>query len=464
MDETTFDLAVIGSGPAGQKGAIAAAKMGKRVAVIDKNDMIGGVCLHAGTIPSKTLRLAVLYLTGFQQKSFYGQAYAPMSHVTVDDLMFRVRTVIEREHAQVTDQLQRNGVTLVNGWARFVDAHTLQTDDGLQIRGEHILIACGTRSARSPEIPYDGYRIMLAEDLGRGDRKEIPRSMIVVGAGVIGLEYASMLSALGVRVTIIERRPTMLDFVDREIIEALSYHMRRRDAIFRLGETVTGVSVQENGLVRADLESGKRVTGDALLYTVGRQSNADQLAIENIGIETDARGRIAVNENFQTAQPHIYAVGDCIGFPALASTSMEQGRLASTHMFDGPALRPAPFFPYGIYTIPEISMVGRTEQALTAERVPYEVGKAHYEDVSKAQMVGDRAGMLKLIFDPDSLKLLSVHAVGEEATEIIHIGHAVIALGGTIEYFRDNVFNYPTFAEAYKVAAYDGFNKIAEMR
>ena len=464
MDETTFDLAVIGSGPAGQKGAIAAAKMGKRVAVIDKNDMIGGVCLHAGTIPSKTLRLAVLYLTGFQQKSFYGQAYAPMSHVTVDDLMFRVRTVIEREHAQVTDQLQRNGVTLVNGWARFVDAHTLQTDDGLQIRGEHILIACGTRSARSPEIPYDGYRIMLAEDLGRGDRKEIPRSMIVVGAGVIGLEYASMLSALGVRVTIIERRPTMLDFVDREIIEALSYHMRRRDAIFRLGETVTGVSVQENGLVRADLESGKRVTGDALLYTVGRQSNADQLAIENIGIETDARGRIAVNENFQTAQPHIYAVGDCIGFPALASTSMEQGRLASTHMFDGPALRSAPFFPYGIYTIPEISMVGRTEQALTAERVPYEVGKAHYEDVSKAQMVGDRAGMLKLIFDPDSLKLLSVHAVGEEATEIIHIGHAVIALGGTIEYFRDNVFNYPTFAEAYKVAAYDGFNKIAEMR
>ncbi len=464
MDEQAYDLVVIGSGPAGQKGAIAAAKMGKRVAVVDRNDMIGGVCLHAGTIPSKTLRLAVLYLTGFQQKSFYGQAYAPTSHLTVDDLMFRVRTVIEREHAQVTDQLRRNGVTLVNGWARFVDTHTLRTDGGLRIRGEHVLIACGTRSARSPEIPYDGYRIMLAEDLGRGDREEIPRSMIVVGAGVIGLEYASMLSALGVRVTIIERRPTMLDFVDREIIEALSYHMRRRDAIFRLGETVTGVSVQENGLVRADLESGKRVTGDALLYTVGRQSNADQLAIENIGIETDARGRIAVNENFQTARPHIYAVGDCIGFPALASTSMEQGRLASTHMFNGPALKPAPFFPYGIYTIPEISMVGRTEQDLTAERVPYEVGKALYEDVSKAQMVGDRAGMLKLIFDPDTLKLLSVHAVGEEATEIIHIGHAVIALGGTIEYFRDNVFNYPTFAEAYKVAAYDGFNKIAAMR
>ena len=464
MDAQSYDLVVIGSGPAGQKGAIAAAKIGKSVAVIDRYDMLGGVCLHAGTIPSKTLRLAVLYLTGFQQKSFYGQAYSPKAHVTVDDLMFRVRTVVEREQAQVTDQLQRNDVTLVNGWARFVDAHTLQVEDGQQVRGDHILIACGTRSARDPEIPYDGQKVMLAEDLGSAGHGEIPRRVIVVGAGVIGLEYASMLSALGVRVTLIESRDTMLDFVDREIIEALRYHMRRRDAIFRLGEHVTGVRIQDNGLVRAELESGKRVTGDALLYTVGRQSNADQLGLDRIGIDTDARGRVAVNENFQTARPHIYAVGDCIGFPALASTSMEQGRLASTHMFDGPSLKPAPFFPYGIYSIPEISMVGRTEQELTAERVPYEVGKALYEDVSKAQMVGDRAGMLKLIFDPDTLKLLSVHAIGEEATEIIHIGHAVIALGGTIEYFRDNVFNYPTFAEAYKVAAYDGFNKIAEVR
>ena len=464
MDEKAYDLVVIGSGPAGQKGAIAAAKMGKRVALVDRNDMIGGVCLHSGTIPSKTLRLAVLYLTGFEQKSFYGQAYSAKDHVTVEDLMFRVRTVVEREQAQVTDQLKRNGVTLVSGWARFVDTHTLQTESGEKVRGEHILIACGTRSARDPEIPYDGRKIMLAEDLGRGDRAKIPKSMIVVGAGVIGLEYASMLSALGVRVTIIERRPTMLDFVDREIIEALRYHMRRRDAIFRLGERVTGVRVQENGLVRAEMESGKRVTGDALLYTVGRQSNADQLQLDRIGIDTDPRGRIPVNENFQTTRPHVYAAGDCIGFPALASTSMEQGRLASTHMFDGPSLKSAPFFPYGIYTVPEISMVGKTEQELTAERVPYEVGKALYENVTKAQMVGDRAGMLKLIFDPDTLKLLSVHAIGDEATEIIHIGHAVIALGGTIEYFRDNVFNYPTFAEAYKVAAYDAFNKIAEVR
>lgn len=464
MDPQTFDLVVIGSGPAGQKGAIAAAKMGKRVAVIDKSHMIGGVCLHSGTIPSKTLRLAVLYLTGFRQKSFYGVAYAPKEDPRVEDLMFRVRTVVEREQAQVTDQLRRNRVTLVDGWARFADAHTLVTDDGRQVRGERILIACGTRSARNPEIPYDGRRVMVAEDLGRGDGGEIPRSMIVVGAGVIGLEYASMLSALGVRVTVVERRPAMLDFVDREVIEALRYHMRRRGAIFRLGETVTGVRVQENGRVRADLESGKRVTGDALLYTVGRQSNADRLGLDAVGIDTDARGRIAVNGSFQTARPHIYAVGDCIGFPALASTSMEQGRLASTHMFDGPALQPAAFFPYGIYTVPEISMAGPTEQQLTAERVPYEVGKALYDDVAKAQMVGDPAGMLKILFDPNTLKLLGVHAMGEDATEIIHIGHAVIALGGAIDYFRDNVFNYPTFAEAYKVAAYDGFNKVAELR
>ena len=299
MEPTSYDLVVIGSGPAGQKGAIAAAKMGKRVAIVDRHGMIGGVCLHAGTIPSKTLRLAVLYLTGFQQKSFYGQAYSPKSHVTVDDLMFRVRTVIEREQAQVTDQLQRNDVTLVNGWARFVDAHTLQVEDGQQVHGDHILIACGTRSARDPEIPYDGEKVMLAEDLGNAGLGEIPRRVIVVGAGVIGLEYASMLSALGVRVTLIESRDTMLDFVDREIIEALRYHMRRRDAIFRLGEHVTGVRIQDNGLVRAELESGKRVTGDALLYTVGRQSNADQLGLDRIGIDTDARGRVAVNDNFR---------------------------------------------------------------------------------------------------------------------------------------------------------------------
>jgi NAD(P) transhydrogenase len=301
---------------------------------------------------------------------------------------------------------------------------------------------------------------MVSDDIGRGRVEEIPKNIMVVGAGVIGLEYASMFSALGVSVTVIDQRPTILDFADQEIIEALSYHMRRQGAVFRLGEKVTGVTVDGSGQVRATLESGKRVQADALLYTVGRQSNADQLNLQAAGLSHDPRGRIDVNEHFQTAVPHIYAAGDCIGFPALASTSMEQGRLASTHMFDTVQATMPPFFPYGIYTIPEISMVGQTEQQLTTAKIPYEVGVASYEDVSKGQMVGDHTGMLKILFHPDTLKLLGVHVIGEDATEIIHIGQGVLALDGTIEYFRDSIFNYPTFAEAYKIAAHNGLNKL----
>jgi len=463
MSSEHYDLVVIGSGPAGQKGAIAAAKMRKKVAVVDRSEMIGGVSVHGGTIPSKTLRLAVLYLTGFRQRSFYGQGYRLKENITVSDLLFRVRTVVDRESAKVNEQLRRNGVTLVNGTAQFTDAHTLEiTGAGgtISVTADYVLIACGTRSARSPEIPYDGRRVMVSDDIGHGGAKELPRNIMVVGAGVIGLEYASMLSALDLQVTVIDLRPTVLDFVDNEIMEALCYHMRRQGAIFRLGEKVAGVTVDENGPVRAQMESGKRVSADALLYTVGRQSNADRLNLQAAGLSTDSRARITVNEHFQTAVTHIYAVGDCIGFPALAATSMEQGRLASGHMFGGSDATMPRFFPYGIYTIPEISMVGRTERDLTAAKIPYEVGVAHYEDVSKGQMVGDQTGMLKILFHRDTLKVLGVHAIGEEATEIIHIGQAVLALEGTIEYFRDNVFNYPTFAEAYKVAALNGLNKL----
>ncbi len=463
MSSEHYDLVVIGSGPAGQKGAIAAAKMRKKVAVVDRSEMIGGVSVHGGTIPSKTLRLAVLYLTGFRHRSFYGQGYRLKENITVSDLLFRVRTVVDRESAKVNEQLRRNGVTLVNGTAQFTDAHTLEiTGAGgtAAVTADYVLIACGTRSARSPEIPYDGRRVMVSDDIGHGGAKELPRNMMVVGAGVIGLEYASMLSALDLEVIVIDQRPTVLDFVDHEIMEALCYHMRRQGVIFCLGEKVTGVTVDESGPVRAQMESGKRVSADALLYTVGRQSNADRLNLQAAGLSTDSRARITVNEHFQTSIAHIYAVGDCIGFPALAATSMEQGRLASGHMFEGSDATMPRFFPYGIYTIPEISMVGRTERELTAAKIPYEVGVAHYEDVSKGQMVGDQTGMLKILFHPDTLKVLGVHAIGEEATEIIHIGQAVLTLGGTIEYFRDNVFNYPTFAEAYKVAALDGLNKL----
>jgi NAD(P) transhydrogenase len=327
------------------------------------------------------------------------------------------------------------------------------------VRAAHLLIACGTRAARSPQIALDGVRVFDADQLPAVP--ELPRELIVVGAGVVGLEYASMLTALDVKVTIIDQRPTLLDFVDRELIEALCYHMRRRGATFRLGETVASVGLDAQGRVEAVLESGKRVRGQALLYTVGRQTNTDLLNLEAAGLSADARGRIPVDECFRTRVPHIAAAGDVIGFPSLASTSAEQGRLAIAHQFGAPR-RPSPpeLLPYGIYTVPEMSMVGLTEQQLTAERVPYEVGIAKYDELAKGQILGDDTGMLKLLFDPDSLRLFGVHVIGEGATELIHIGQAVLALGGTIEYFRDPVFNYPTLAEAYKVAAPAGLNRL----
>lgn len=460
MSTQRFDLAVIGSGPAGQKAAIAAAKLGKRVAVIDKRDMLGGVTLHGGTLPSKTLREAILYLTGLRQRAFYGREYRLEQHITVADLRARVQTVIEREVAVVADQLQRNGITFLRGSARFADPHTLaiEGNEELVVRAEHVLIACGTHPARHPQLPFDSQRVFVADEFGAV--QELPRRLIIVGAGVVGLEYASMLAALGIEVTLIDQRPTLLDFVDREIVEALSYHLRRLGVVFRLGESVKDVRV--NGSVVAELESGKRIHADALMYAVGRQANTDTLRLEAAGLSADPRGRLQVDSSFRTSVPHIYAAGDVIGFPALASTSMELGRVASCHMF-APSLLPAAAtpMPHGIYTVPEISMVGQSESELTANRTPYEFGIAKYEELAKGQMVGDQTGLLKLLFDPETHKLLGVHVIGEGAAEIVHIGQTVMALGGTIEYFRDTVFNYPTFAEAYKVAALDGLNKIA---
>ncbi len=459
MSASAYDLVVIGSGPAGQKGAIAAAKLGKKVAVIDRKTMVGGVS-HTGTIPSKTLREAILYLTGFRERSFYGQDYAVNREITVPDLAFRVQKVVERELEIVRAQLARNRVTTISGSARFVDSTTLEVgaaDGPVRLTAERILIACGTRPAHTPSVPLDGQRIIDSDQLLHG--KTLPRDLIVVGAGVIGLEYASMVTALNIKVTVIEARPSVLDFVDRETIEALMYFMRQRGATFRLGEKVVSVGYDDRRRVVASLESGKEVHGDALLYTVGRQTNADLLDLPAAGLAADDRGRIVVNEFFQTAVPHIYAAGDVIGFPALASTSMEQGRLASCHMF-GTYCESRQAIPYGIYTIPEISMVGETEEGLTAAKIPYEIGLSKFEELAKGQMLGVEAGLLKLLFDPKSRRLLGVHIFGERATEIIHIGQAVLAFGGTIDYFRDAVFNYPTMAEAYKVAGLDGLNRL----
>lgn len=462
MRTRTFDLVVIGSGPAGQKGAIAAAKLGKSVALIDKRRWTGGVSLHTGTIPSKTLREAILYLTGFRQRSFYGEDYVHKPHITVSDLRERVLAVVAREMSVVVSQLRRNGVVPIDGFARFVDPHTLRIeageDEGERVRGEKILIACGTRAARSPDIAFDGRKVLVADQLGRVE--ELPQELLVVGAGVVGLEYASMFAALGIQVTILDQRPTLLDFADEELVDALQAHMRSMGAVFRLGEKVIDVTIDSAGVVRAATESGKRLKGDALLYTVGRQVNTDRIDLPNAGLSADERGRLTVNGGFQTAVEHIYAAGDVIGFPALASTSAEQGRMAATCMFDTRLCRMQPNLPYGIYTIPEISMIGRSERDLTAAKTPYEVGIARFNEIAKGQMVGDDTGMLKLLFDPTELRLLGVHVIGESAAELIHIGQSVMALGGTLEYFRDAVFNYPTFAEAYKVAALNGLNRL----
>jgi len=461
MDQD-YDLVVIGSGPAGQKAAINASKLGKRVAVIERA-MVGGASVHSGTIPSKVLRDAILYVTGFNERSFYGQDYRLRERISREEIATRVRMIVTRETQLVRSQFNRNRVVELDGTARFLDPHALEIANPggrtTTVRGDYVLIACGTRPAQSASIPVDGKHIVDTDRLP--ELSDLPREIIIIGGGIIGLEYASMFAALEVRVTLIEQRPQILEFVDREVVDALSYHLRELEVVFRLGEKVVAVEVEEDrNRVTARLESGKSVHGDALLYSVGRQGNTDVLNLPAAGLEADTRGRLKVNDFFQTAVSHIYAAGDVIGFPALAATSMEQGRLATAHMFGAPMRHQAYQLPYGIYTIPEIAMIGQTEEQLTAASIPYETGVARYEELAKAEMLGDRTGMLKVLFDPETLKLLGIHAIGQRATEIIHIGQAVLTFGGTMEYFRDAVFNYPTLAEAYKVAALNGLNKL----
>src|ERR1700690_2038906 len=462
MQANEYDLVVIGSGPAGQKGAICAAKMRKKVAIIDRRLAMGGVCVHTGTIPSKVLREAVLYLSGLRQRSFYGRGYVVKDRIMMSDLTLRATAVMTREVDVIKAQLRRNYVTALEGDAHFADPHTIEivNEDGVQqVRGDKILIACGTRPAHIDGIPVDGKRIFDSDQIHCLEK--IPRELIVVGAGIIGLEYPPMFAALGVKETLPVPRPTPPDFVDREIIESLCFQLRQLGAVFRLGEKVVSVGFDDDrAQVFAKLESGKIVRGQALLYSVGRQANSDKLNIAAAGVSPDGRGKLVVNDNYQTPPPHIYPAGHVIGFPAPASTSMEQGRLASCHMFGKPSKMVSNLIPYGIYAIPEISMVGATEEELTKKKAPYESGLARYSELAKGQMLGDEQGLVKILFDPDSLKLLGVHIIGDRAAEIIHIGQAILAMGGTIEYFRDTIFNYPTLAEAYKVAALDGLYKL----
>jgi len=462
MSAIKYDLIVIGSGPAGQRAAVAASKMNKKVAVVEARTVVGGVCVNTGTIPSKTMREAVLHLSGYNYRSIYGINYRVKEKITVADLAFRVQAVIKTEVDVTEAQLSRNGIDVVHGIANFLDSthvHVQGPQTETTLEADRIVIAVGTKPACSPKVPVNGRTIVNSDQiLGL---TELPRTLIVVGGGVVGVEYTCMFAVLGVRVTLIEKRDRLLEFADREIIEALSYHLRDARVTLRLGEEVESVEEPTPGTVVANLESKKKVSGDALLYAVGRQGAVEDLNLAAAGLEADNRGRIAVDEHYQTKVPNIFAAGDVVGFPALASVSMEQGRIAAARAFNDTAATSNPgFYPYGIYTIPEISFIGKTEEQLTGEDVPYEVGMAYYREVARGQIRGDTTGRLKLIFHRDTRKVLGVHIIGEDATELVHIGQAVMTLGGTVEYFIDTVFNYPTLAECYKVAAFNGLGRL----
>ncbi|HVN89155.1 MAG TPA: Si-specific NAD(P)(+) transhydrogenase [Candidatus Binataceae bacterium] len=466
MSNFDFDLAVIGSGPAGHYAAIQGAKLRKRVAVIERNAIIGGVCVNVGTIPSKTMREAILYLSGYREHTTYGDSYRVKERITVPDLLMRVEPVVRHEIDVLRNQLLRNGIELITATAGFVDPHTLLLENktnGLhkQITAEKIVVAVGTRAIRDTRTPLDSHCVFSSDDVM--SLRELPRTLAVVGAGVIGCEYASMFAALGVRVTLIDMRHRLLEFVDSEIVENLVYHLRERRVTLRLGEEVSSIEVfSEGGVerVRTRLASGKQIITDKALLSMGRNGATSELNLTATGLTADSRGRLKTNDLYQTEVDHIYAVGDVIGFPSLASTSREQGRTAVCHAFGVPVSHAPDLFPYGIYTIPEISFVGATEETLTDQSVPYEIGKAVYREVPRGQIIGDVSGMLKLLFHRETRELLGVHIVGDGAIELVHIGQAVLSLKGTVDYFINTVFNYPTLAECYKNAALDGINRL----
>ncbi len=456
-----YDLLVIGTGPAGQKAAVQAAKLGKTVGIVERKQVVGGVCTNTGTIPSKSLREAVLYFSGFPQRTLYGAEYRPKKTITIEDLTFRANHVIKNEIEIVKNQMTRNRIDLIFGDARFLDPHRLliqQAGTSTEHRAHVIVIAVGTEPARPADIPFDDDTIIDTDGLLA--LKHLPASMVIVGGGVIGTEYASILATMGVPVILIDKRPRLLEFADAQIIGALQQQMTDLGVTLYHEEEAVAIRKEADGQVTVSLMHRPPITTTTLLYAIGRIGATEHLNLEAVGIKPDTRGRVIVNDHFQTAVPHIYAAGDVIGFPALGSTSMQQGRHAACHAFGHPDRIDTDLLPYGIYTIPEISMVGRNEDDLSKAEIPYGVGVAHYREIARGQLIGDETGMLKLLFHRHTRALLGVHAIGEGATELIHIGQAVMAYRGKIDYFIDTIFNYPTLAECYKVAALDGINRL----
>ncbi|MEZ5930802.1 MAG: Si-specific NAD(P)(+) transhydrogenase [Alphaproteobacteria bacterium] len=460
---SSYDLIVIGSGPAGRRASIQAAKLGKSVLVIDRQQQVGGVSVHTGTIPSKTLRETVLNLSGYRERGFYGRTYRVKKDISADDLRQRLRLTLGHEVETLEHQFARNQVHTLRGHARFVDPHAVevQKPDGQNVRlsASRFLIAVGTKPYRPPEIPFDGEIVVDSDEILSMNR--LPRTLAVIGAGVIGLEYATIFSALDIQVTLIDTRRTVLEFIDREIIDELTHDLRQRGMVLRLGCDVVSIERAPGAGGRVHLRDGRFVRADTVLFAAGRMGATDDLGLDAAGLQADPRGRIAVGkEDFRTDVPHIFAAGDVIGFPSLASTSMEQGRIAACQAFEQPAPEAPAFFPYGIYAVPEISTIGMPEEEVKLRGMPFECGIARFRETSRGQIMGLASGFMKMIFSLEDRRLLGVHIVGEGATELIHIGQAVLNLGGTVDYFVENTFNYPTLAEAYKIAALDAWNRM----
>ncbi|GAA3074556.1 Si-specific NAD(P)(+) transhydrogenase [Rhizobium viscosum] len=462
-----YDLVVVGSGPAGRRGAIQAAKLGKKVLVIEQGKRVGGVSVHTGTIPSKTLRETALNLSGWRERGFYGRSYRVKQEISAEDLRRRLLITLDHEVEVLEHQFARNRVQHIRGKASFVDTNTLQIikDDGdtMTVTGASILLAVGTKPFRPDYMPFDSKTVLDSDELL--DIEELPRSMVVIGAGVIGIEYATIFSALDTAVTVIDPKSTMLDFIDKEIIEDFTYQLRDRNMKLLLGTKAEKVERLETGKVQLTLDSGRHLVTDMVLFAAGRMGATDTLNLEAIGLEADSRGRLKVNpETFQTSVPNIYAAGDVVGFPSLASTSMEQGRIAARVAIGAVAKEPQKYFPYGIYAVPEISTCGLTEEEMKERGIPYECGIARFRETSRGHIMGLDTGLLKLIFSLKTRRLLGVHIVGEGATELVHIGQAVLNLKGTVEYFVENTFNYPTLAEAYKIAGLDAWNRMGDIK
>jgi NAD(P) transhydrogenase len=458
-----YDMIVIGSGPGGRRAAVQGAKFGKNVLVVEKGRRVGGVSVHTGTIPSKTLRETALNLSGWREREFYGRSYRVKENITADDLRMRLHKTLDHEVEVLEHQFTRNSVETVRGTARFIDPHTIEVDleDGVvqTFSGDKFILTVGTKPHRPSNIPFDGKSVFDSDEILEMDR--MPSSLAVVGGGVIGVEYATIFSALDVPITLIEARETILDFVDQELVAELLHELRDRGVVLRLGCTIKTVKKGRGRGCLITMENGRTVNCDMILFAAGRSGATDGLNLEVTGLKADSRGRLVVDKNtFQTEVPHIYAAGDVIGFPSLASTSMEQGRIAACHALGEPAFMPPEFFPYGIYAVPEISTIGLSEEQVKEQGIPYEVGIARFRETSRGHIMGLNSGMMKMIVDLKTRRLLGVHIVGEGATELIHIGQAVLNLGGPLEYFVENTFNYPTLAEAYKIAALDAWNRM----